>query len=93
MSYKELPTKYKKQLPDDYLETIGSMETEELKKRVLESEGKIFEIESDKEFNDEIQKAKEELKKLTGPYSDAKKQENAKIKAILFTLENRGVEI
>ncbi len=92
MSYKEFPKKYTNKLPDDWADSINAMETEEIKKRILECENNIFEIEADLETNEFIVKAKEELKSLKEPFSEGKARENAKMKFCLFTLVERGVE-
>jgi len=93
MSDKIFPKKYEKQLPTGWDEMAQSMKDDELKKVIFECEANIYTIEQAKEEDTKLQAAKEEIKEMTAPYSDAKKVQMAKIKYSLFLLEGRGVNL
>jgi hypothetical protein len=86
---KNLATK----LPAEFADNINAMSAEEINDRILEAEGNIYKVEDDLSSNEKILDAKAELKEMTGPYRDTKKQEAAKIKYCLWVLEERGLEI
>ncbi len=86
---KNLATK----LPAEFADNINAMSAEEINVRILEAEGNIYKVEDDLSSNEGIIEAKENLKDMTQPYRDTKKQEAAKIKYCLWVLEERGLEI
>ena len=90
---KELPTKVTKKLPEGFLESIQGMDTEEVKKRIVEARSNIYHVENDLATNEKIIAAKEDLKEMTSPYRETKSLENAKITAAIWILEERGVEM
>ncbi len=89
------PQKYLKKIQklDAFMESIDSGDTEEIKQKIVEFEKHIYEIEQEKESNLQIQEAKTALKEMTGPFTESKGIETAKIKYCIFTLQNRGVKM
>jgi hypothetical protein len=89
----EFPAKYEKKLPDGFTDTVASMSVDEIKKKILESEGHIYEVENAKDDDNDLVKAKEEVKQISEPYKEAKSTETAKIKYCLYILESRGASV
>ena len=87
------PTKWSKQLPTGWQESADSMSNDELKNTIYDSEANVYVIEKSKEEDIKLQQAKEEIKEMQAPYSEAKKAQQAKIKYALFLLEGRGVDL
>ena len=92
MSNSVFPEKYRKKIPE-LIEVISSMNTEEIKKKILESEAHLYEIENAKEADDELAKAKEHAKELSASYRESKGIETAKIQYCLYVLEDRGINL
>jgi hypothetical protein len=93
---KIFPQKHIKKLNEfaqGYIESVEIATTEEIKKFILSSEQNIYEIEHEMENNSNLLKLKEQLKEASGPFTEAKSTETAKIKYCLFVLEGRGVRI
>lgn len=90
---KEFPTKYLKKIDGDFTDGINAMDTEEIKKRILECEGNIYEIDADKDNNNELKDMKQKMKEAVQPYSETKGKETAKIKYCLYVLESRGIRL
>jgi hypothetical protein len=93
MSNSIFPEKYLKKLEQEFVDSLTAMDTEEIKKRVLESESSIYEMESTKEKDAELSDAREKVKELSKVYRETKATDTAKIKYCLFVLENRGVSL
>jgi hypothetical protein len=93
MSDKEFPTRLEKKLPTGFIESVESMDLEEMKKKIYESEGHMYAIDQQMEQDEKLNGAKLLIKDLSAPYKDAKATEAAKIKYCFFVLEGRGVEI
>lgn len=75
---------------EEFKNAIASMETKELKERVVslsKSEGEV--LKSRKE-DDELNEATEKLKHLKGPYSEALKVVRAQRSYVHTVLEERG---
>jgi hypothetical protein len=89
------PTKYMKKIQDlpDFVEGINGMDTEEVKRKILESESHIYEVEAAKEKDGELATAKEKAKECSAPYKESKGIETAKIQYCLYVLESRGVSL
>jgi hypothetical protein len=89
------PKKYMSKIKDlpGFVDGIEGASTEEIKAKILLAEGHLYEIELEKEKNERLKELKEELKYITGPISEAKGIETAKIKYCIFMLEERGIEI
>jgi|SRR5579885_751515 len=87
------PQKYSKQLPTGFEEVAQSMKNEDLQDLIYKCEANIYTIEQAKENDANLQKAKEQVKEYSEPYADAKKVQTAKIKYVLFVLQERGVDL
>lgn len=90
---KVFPKRYKNNLPTGFEEGVESMDTDEIKKKIYECQAHCYEIDKAKDNDEKLQQAKELVKELSAPYSDAQKVETAKVKYCFFVLEGRGVDI
>lgn len=91
----QFPSKYMKKITDipDFVEGINSMETEDIKKKILECEGHLYEIDNSKEADRELMETKEKAKELAKPYRESKGIETAKLQYCLYILESRGINL
>jgi len=87
------PDKFLKKLPEGFADNMAAADTEELKSKILESERHIYEIDHERENNEELTRARENLKNISQPFRDAKATETAKIKYCLHVLQDRGVVV
>lgn len=87
------PKKWADKLPPGFMDTAGSMDEDELKKVIVECEGNIYTIEKEKAKDVKLSAAKEMTKEISAPYRDASAAQTAKIKYVLYLLENRGVDL
>jgi len=89
------PEKYMKKITDvpDFVDGINSMDTEEIKKKILECEGNLYEVDNSKDADKELSDAKEKVKQFSKPYRETKGVETAKLKYCLYILESRGVNL
>ena len=89
------PDKYMKKIKDlpDFVGAIDSMDTDEVKRKILESESHLVDIEKACESDEELQQAREKVKEYGKPYRDGKSIETAKIKYCMYVLESRGVAL
>lgn len=86
-----LPEKYAKKLAAiDFLDSVESSSSEDLKKKIIECEQKINKIQEEKAADDKLNGAKELVKDYSSAYREAEGLEVAKIKACLWLLESRG---
>lgn len=85
-----LSDKWLKKLPEGFMDAAESMASDELKKELLKAERTISSVERDMEDDTRLAAAKEEVKDLGGAYKDTISSCRAKIKAILYVLDNRG---
>lgn len=92
---KTFPVKYMKKIVEipDFVDGTNSLDTDEIKKKILETEGNLYEIDNAKEEDDELMKAKEKAKEFAQPYRDSKALETAKLKYFLYILETRGINL
>lgn len=90
---KIFPQSAAKKLPEGFADTVQAMSDEELNSKILESEEQIYKIDDDLSTNEKILNAKNELKEMTAPYRETKKQEQSKIMYCLYLRESRGQEI
>lgn len=90
---KSFPKRHEKWLPTGFQESIESMDLDEIKAKIYESQAHAYEIDKAKEADEKLQQAKELVKELSAPYSDAQKVETAKAKYCFYVLEGRGVNI
>ena len=88
-----VPKKILDKLPEGFADAIEGSAVEEIRKRVLEAENHLFEIEQEKDKDENLKRAKEELKLISSAYNEAKKVSNAKIKFCMHIAEGRGVKI
>lgn len=96
MANKIFPKKYSKKISEsdaEFLDNVMSLETEDIKKKILECEGNIYEVESAKDADEELIKTREKVKEMAAPYKETKSLEAAKLQYCLFVLEERGVEL
>jgi hypothetical protein len=89
----EFPSKWLKLLPENWADTANSMQEDELKKAIVEAVGNIHTIESDRDNDGPLQKAKEAAKELGASYREAKACQQVKVRYALFLLEGRGVDL
>lgn len=91
----QFPEKYMKKIADipEFVDGVASMDTEDIKKKILECEGHIYEIDNSKESDKELTQAKEKVKEFSKPYRESKGLETAKLKYCLYILESRGVNL
>ena len=93
MSKTVFPDKYSKKIEQEFMDNVNSMDTEDLKKRILEQESVVYEIENSKEEDTDLSEAREKVKEFSKPYREKKAEATAKIKYCLFILENRGINL
>lgn len=91
----QFPSKFMKKIKDipDFLDGINAMDTEEIKKKILETEGHLYETDNAKEADTELISAKEKVKEFSAPYRDTKSIETAKLRYCIYILESRGVSL
>lgn len=91
----EFPSKHMKKIVDipDFIDSINSMDTDDIKKKVLETEGHIYEIDQSKQNDEALAKAREHSKELNAPYLESLGIERAKLQYLLFSLEQRGISL
>lgn len=89
------PEKYAKVLKNlpEFKDIADAASAEELKKIIVTCEGNMYTIEKEQDSDIKLTAAKELASELSGPYSDAKKVQKAKIQYALFLLEGKGVEL
>ena len=90
-----LPAKFDKILKSmpEFKDTADQSSVEELKKIIVISEGNIFNMQKAKDEDVKLAGAKELVKDLSAPYSDAVKAQQAKIAYALHLLESKGTEL
>jgi hypothetical protein len=86
------PKKYRDKI-EHLMEGLDGSDTEQLKKKILESERNLYEIQAAKAADEELLKAREHTKELGASYRENKNIEYAKIQYCLYLLENRGIAI
>jgi len=85
------PDKWKKKLPTGWDDSANSMDTDELKKVIVDCRGVIADIEKDIENDDGLKVLREDAKLKTSAYKDAQGVEDAKIRYSLYLLRERGL--
>jgi hypothetical protein len=96
MANRIFPKKYSKKITEadaEFLDNVMGLDTDDIKKKILECEGHIYEIENAKDADEELVKTREKMKEMTAPYRETKTLETAKLKYMLFILEERGIEL
>jgi len=84
------PKKFMKLLPDGFESTINSYSNEDIKKSLVEYERSTSEVEKDRDNDIKLTAAKDLVKDLAGGYRDCLKALQAKIKYLIFVLDDRG---
>lgn len=86
------PAKWEKILKDypEFKSEAESADTDGLKKILISCESNLFTIEKEKTADAKLNSAKELVKEYSAPYKDAMKAQTAKIKYILYLLEQNG---
>lgn len=87
------PKKWADKLPTGFTDTAASMSDAELEKVIVDCEGNIYTIDKEKQNDVKLKGAKEVAKEISAPYRDASNTQMAKIKYVLYLLENRGVNL
>ena len=87
------PKKHLKRLTQEFIDATDQMNTDEVKARIITAEGNLFDIAGAKEADEKLQQAKEMVKEMAAPYSDAMKEANARIAYCVFALQSRGVNL
>lgn len=90
---RDFPEKYKKKLPTGFAEDAESLDEEGLKKKILEAEGNLSNVEREMDADQKLQAAKDDVKDLAAAYKDAAAAQKAKIKYCVFLLETRGTPL
>jgi hypothetical protein len=93
MAQQDFPKKYLDKIDPEFLDSVQAMETEDIKKRILEAEGNMYEIDKAKAADEELTKIREKAREIGAPYRESKSKEMAKIQYLLYTLEGRGIEL
>ena len=85
------PEKYKKVLASSgFIDEADALDVEQLKAEIIAAEKNIYIVDKDKEENSKLKDLKEQLKEISGSYSDAKKYQTAKMQYCLHLLESKG---
>ena len=85
------PSKLMKLLPDGFEDTVNTLSTDDIKKTMVECERSVGEVEKEQENDVKLSAAKELCKELGGAYRDTLKMYRAKIKFLVYTMDQRGV--
>ena len=89
------PPKYMKKIADipELVDGINSMDTNEIKNKILEIEGHLYSIDNAKDADSELSSLREKVKQISAPYRESKGVETAKLKYCLYILESRGINL
>lgn len=87
------PDKFLKKLPTGFADEANSLDVNDLKKVIYQSEANIYTIEKEKDNDHKLNGAKDLIKELSAPYREAKSAQTAKIKYCLWLLENKGEDL
>jgi peroxiredoxin len=90
-----LPAKFDKILKSlpEFKATAEAASAEELKQIIVVSEGNVFNMMTSKDNDTKLSGAKEIVKALSAPYSEAIKCQQAKIAYALHLLQSKGAEL
>jgi hypothetical protein len=86
----EFPDKKLKKLPTGFKEDADSLDSAALKKEVVNSSHNIRVIQAERDNDEKLAAAKEEVKLLASAYREAETAQDAKRDYCLFLLEQRG---
>jgi len=88
------PEKYYKKLKGlSFMDDTDAKAAEDIKKEIVSSEERLYNLDKEMEEDANLQKAKEEVKLLTSAYREVVNIEKAKIKYCLYVMESRGYEL
>lgn len=87
------PEKHLKKIPTEFVDSVNSMDENEIKERILTCEQHVYEVDDAMDNDEKLNAAKENVKEFSKPYRETKQTEAAKIKYCMFVLENRGVNL
>lgn len=91
MAQKVFPDKFLDKIDEEFVNGVQSMDTDDIKKKILEAEQNIYDIDIAKESDLELESIREQAKKISAPYREGKTKEACKIKYCLYILESRGL--
>lgn len=89
-SKSNFPKKYSQVLGEEWMSEVDKLDTDELKKIIVEAEQNISTTETERDADEKLAAAKEVVKELSAAYKDAVKYQTAKIKYSLMCLEGKG---
>ncbi len=81
-----------KALGEETLKEMEAMDTDALKKRIVEANESMRQVDDELEANEKYQETRENLKALTAGKRDVNKRQNAVIAVALHLLNPVGVE-
>ncbi len=88
------PEKFYKKLKGlSFMDDTDSKSEEEIKKEIVSSEERLYNLDKEMEEDVNLQKAKDEVKLLTSAYREVVNIEKAKIKYCLYVMESRGYQL
>jgi hypothetical protein len=90
---KDVMEKYKKKLNPEFVEAVDQSDTDEIKKRIITSEGNLCEVEKAKDADEKLTAARNNVKEWGATYRESKQIETAKIKYCIAVLQSRGIDL
>lgn len=87
------PEKWKKKLPGGFADEADALDSDALKKKIIEAENNIVLLEREKENDHKLNGAKDLVKEMSAPYKEGQQFQTAKIKYCLHLLESRGEDL
>ncbi len=87
------PAKYAKVLGEEWMNECDSLDADELKKIVIESESSVEEAEDKRDADEKLKQAKEMAKELGADYKETIFYQRAKIKYAMRCLETKGQKV
>lgn len=77
-------------LDSQFAESVLKLNAQELKNRIASLASQLQESETHREENSALQKAKDEVKELSGGYNDVRKAVKLKTKYLISLLQEKG---
>lgn len=87
---KKFPEKFKKLLPPTFEDSVETMDDTEMESVIIKCEQVISTTETELDEEPTINGAKDLIKEKSGPYKDLINAQKAKIKYVLFVMQQRG---
>ncbi len=84
------PEKLLKKVPPDFVSAASSMSVDELKKVLVECEAELYNIDKERDADEQLTAAKNVAKDLGKGYRDVKVPVSAKLKYTMYMLDSRG---